>query len=259
MKTKKVSIGNATIHLGDCFSILPKLDVKIDVVISDPPYAAKSFGKKCSGCDWDRPINLPDFWRLMECITKPQTTIALFCNMRFAYDLIDSNKKGFRYDLVWQKSNKVGFLNANLQPMRNHETILVFGQPGFQRAAVYNPQKCLGGKAGIKTINHCSNVYNDHGEYIHVSDGSMFPSSVLYFKSERGQHPTQKPLALMEWLIQTYTNEGDTILDPFCGSGSTGVAAINTGRKFIGIEKEKRFFDIACDRITKTYEEVDNG
>ena len=248
MRAKRVTIGNAVLFHGDCFNVLPKLDIIADAVISDPPFGM-------TNCDWDCAIPLDTFWSMVEGLTKQSANFILFGCGKFTVDLINSRRKWFRYDLIWQKNNKVGFLNANLMPMRNHESILVFNRPGFFKAATYNPQKTLGGRAGIKTTNHRSSVYRDQGEYTHVSDGMQHPCSILNFKGEknRGLHPTLKPVELMEWLILSFTNEGDTVVDPFMGSGTTGVACLNTGRAFIGIERDKRYFDIACERIERTY------
>ena len=254
MRIKSVTIGNATLYCGDCFSILPELDIQTDAVVTDPPYGV-------TDCDWDNPIPLDTFWDIIECRTKLTANYCLFATMKFAVNLVNSKRRWFRYDLIWQKNNKVGFLNSRLMPLRNHETILVFGRPGYQKSAVYNPQKSNGGRAGIKTVNHKSSIYREQGEYIHVSDGSLHPCSVLSFKSEKdkGLHPTIKPVALMEWLVRTYTNKNNLIIDPFMGSGSTGVACVMHNRQFIGIERDKKYFDIACERIRKAYEEVQNG
>ena len=209
---------------------------------------------------------LDSFWAMVEEQTKQSANVVLFGCGKFTVDLINSKRKWYRYDMVWHKNRKVGFLNANLMPMRSHESILVFNRPGFFRDATYNPQKTLGGRIGTKTTNHRSGVYDNKGEYTHVSDGMVHPCSVLSFKSELGQHPTQKPLALMEWLIKTYTEEEDIVLDMFMGSGTTGVACALHNRQFIGIEREREYFDTACQRITKTHaeleakrEEVNNG
>ncbi|MCL2710568.1 MAG: site-specific DNA-methyltransferase [Planctomycetaceae bacterium] len=243
MGTNQVNIGNATLYCGDCFSVLPKLDVEFDAVISDPPFGI-------TDCEWDCSIPLDSFWAMVECQTKQSANFVLFGCGKFTVDLVNSKRKWYRYDLVWAKSKKCGFLNANLMPMRGHESILVFIRPGFFKAATYNPQKTPGGKAGIKIRNHRSSVYRDKGEYTHVSDGTMHPSSVLPFNSEFGQHPTQKPLALMEFLVRSYTNEKDIVIDPFMGSGTTGIACVKAGRTFIGIERNKKYFDIACERIS---------
>ena len=167
----------------------------------------------------------------------------------------NSNRKWYRYDWVWQKNNKVGFPNAKKQPMRNHESILVFAQPGYKNQATYHPQKEPGGrKAGIVSKNNTNNVYRLEGSYTGMSDGMLHPGSVLFFKHDRGNnqkgyHPTMKPLALMEFLIRSYSNEGDLVIDPFMGSGTTGLACSRLNRKFIGIEMEPEYFDMAIERI----------
>jgi site-specific DNA-methyltransferase (adenine-specific) len=165
--------------------------------------------------------------------------------------------------LIWYKNNKVGFLNANKMPLRNHESIMVFGQPGFREAATYNPQKSPNGRAGIKVNNLRGGVYSCQGSFASVSDGTLHPCSVLPFDSDKKKHssllPTQKPLALMEFLVKSYSDEGDTVIDPFMGSGTTGVAASRHLRRFIGIEKERQYFDTACKRIEQSYAERRKG
>ena len=247
MKMNRIKIGTATLYHGDCFSVLPKLEVELDAVISDPPFGI-------TDCDWDCAIPLDTFWAMVEGCTKQSANVVLFGCGKFTVDLVNSKRKWYRYDLVWQKSKKLGFLNANLMPMRSHESILVFIRPGFFRESTYNPQKTFGGrKPGITTRNHRSSVYRDKGEFTHVTDGTVHPCSVLAFKSELGLHPTQKPLALMEFLVRSYTNEKDIVIDPFMGSGTTGLACVKTGRTFIGIERKKEYFDIACQRLEKAY------
>jgi DNA modification methylase len=250
MRTKTVTIGNATLYLGDSFKILPKLDVIADAVISDMPY-------NCTDCRWDKRIPLDLFWEIVEPLMKPTANYVLFSAGKFTVKLINSKSKWHRYDLIWEKSKKVSFLNANLRPMRNHETIQVFIRPGFIRKAVYNAQKTAGGRVRTQIKNRKSSVYRDTGEYLHVSDGTQHPTSVLHFKNERGKgiHPTLKPVDLMEWLVKSFTNEGDLVIDPFAGSGSTAVACLNTGRRFIGIEKCKEYFDVAVKRMREAYGE----
>jgi site-specific DNA-methyltransferase (adenine-specific) len=248
MVMNRVNIGNTTLYCGDCFNVLPKLDVESDAVISDPPFGVTE-------CDWDNPIPLDSFWTMVERRTKQSANFVLFGCGKFTVDLVNSRRKWYRYDLVWHKSKKVGFLNANLMPMRNHESILVFSRPGYFKAATYNPQKTPGGKAGITTRIHRSSIYREKREYTHTYDGTVHPCSILPFNSESGQHPTQKPLALMEFLTCSYTNEQDMVIDPFMGSGTTGVACVNTNRAFIAIERKKEFFDIACQRNKKAYAE----
>ena len=136
--------------------------------------------------------------------------------------------------------------------MRNHESILIFTQPGNCKASTYNPQKTQGGKAGIRCVKRRGGVYHCIDGHETYYDGTQHPCSVLSFDHDRGnaqKHPTQKPVALMEWLVKTYTNEGDTVIDPFMGSGTTGVACAKHNRRFIGIEREKQYFDTAAKRI----------
>ena len=235
------SIGSCSLYCGDCFDILPKLEIEADEVISDPPFGI-------TDCDWDVLLPLARFWETVERITKPTANFVLFGCGKFTVALINSKYRWYRYDLVWQKSKKCGFLNANLQPMRNHESILVFTRPGCFKAATYNPQKTPGGRIGIKRTKRRGGVYSVEGG-VHYADGTQHPCSVLPFKSDWGKHPTQKPLALLEWLVKSYTNEGDIVIDPFMGSGTTGVACAKHGRRFIGIEKDKAYFDTATKRI----------
>ena len=254
---EKVEIGNCTLYCGDAFEIIPTLDDgAIDAVISDPPYASHSFGK-CTDCDWDKPVPLAEFWQLLMTKTKPEANVCLFANMRLAHDLINTNRKGFRYDLVWVKNNKTGFLNAGMMPMRNHESILVFGRPGYQKASTYNPIKFTTGKPSVRrTKKQKGGVYPPQEAHTVVSDGSRHPCSVWAFNHERdgnkpdkSYHPVQKPTTLMGALVLQYSNEQDTILDCFMGAGTTAIAAIKLNRKFIGIERERKYFDTACKRL----------
>jgi len=250
----QLQLGNCYLYHGDCFDMLPKLDCVADAVISDPPYGI-------TDCDWDVALPLTRFWEMVDCRTKPTANFVLFGCGKFTVDLVNSRYKWYRYDLVWAKNNKAGFLNTNLMPMRAHESILVFGRPGFQKASTYNPQKTPGGpKRTTNTKVQCrkNSVYATTVITGRVSDGTQRPCSVLPFKSDKdkvkGQHPTLKPLALMEWLVKTYTNEFDTVIDPFMGSGTTGVACAKHNRRFIGIEREKQYFDKAAKRICAAYQ-----
>ena len=251
MGTEQVTIGNTTLYCGDCFSVLPKLGMEADAIITDPPF-------NCTNCKWDVPLPLDKFWTLMESQTKLSANYCLFATMRFAVDLINSRRKWFRYDLVWQKSKKCGFLNTGLMPMRNHESILVFGRPGFKTGATYNPIKSVGGRAGVRKTKRRGGVYRSVDGIEKYYDGKQHPCSVLPFRSEKdkGLHPTLKPIGLMEWIVRTYTDENDVVLDCFMGSGSTGVACVKAGRRFVGIEQDKKYFDIACKRIEKAHVEL---
>jgi len=248
-----LTIGNCRVINGDCFDVLKDLDVIFDAVISDPPFGVTSE-------HWDIAPPLDLMWQVLDSKTKPNANFVMFACGKFSIDLVQSNYRWYRYDLIWQKNNKVGFLNAGLQPMRAHESIFVFGRPGYQKEATYNPIKILGGaKAGRIRSNKTSTsgVYRNKG-FTHIADGYLHPSSVLPFANDRGNnqqglnlHTTQKPIALMMWLVATYTNKGDTVLDPYAGSGSTALACLTLGRRCVTIEKEKKFFDITCKRIER--------
>jgi site-specific DNA-methyltransferase (adenine-specific) len=241
---QKIQIANCELYRGDCFKIIPQLDIKADSLITDPPF-------NMTACDWDIVIPLSHFWSIIVEKTKPAANYIFFASNRFMVDLVNSRYKWYRYDLIWAKNNKVGFLNANKQPMRSHESILVFGQPGAKNKATYNPIKTQG-KPYTRHHNIKAGVYPAQS-YTAISDGTKHPCSVLHYNSDKdsigGTHPTLKPLALIEYLIQSYTNKGDLVIDPFMGSGTTGVACQRLGRRFIGIEKEKQFFDTAVKRI----------
>jgi site-specific DNA-methyltransferase (adenine-specific) len=194
-------------------------------------------------------------WELVDYKTKPTANFVMFGCGCFAIDLVNSKYRWYRYDLVWQKNNKVGFLNANKMPMRNHEQVLVFGRPGFQESATYNPVKTPGGRPFVKKTRVRQGGVYPASSYTSESDGSRHPCTVLAFDhdrykdEQRGFHPTQKPLALMEWLVKSYTNEGDLVIDPFMGSGTTGVACAKLNRRFLGIEQKTEYFETAVERI----------
>lgn len=204
---------------------------------------------------WDSEINLDQLWRQYKRIVKPNGAIVLFGQGLFSAKLILSNPKMYRYSLVWDKVLTTGFLNANRMPLRSHEDIHVF----YQKQPVYNPQKFLGkpchsrGKAQGRMANDVSDNRN-YGDYeILPLNGNMkFPTSILKYERPHPStidHPTQKPLALCEYLIKTYTNPGDTILDNCMGSGTTGAAAIDLGRDFFGIELDDTYYRVSQRRI----------
>ena len=265
MSFDKVEFGDSgVIYHADAFDVLPTLkDSDIDICLTDMPYAAESFGGKCTACEWDVPINLVEFWRWMERKAKPSANIVLFCNMKLAFDLIGSNLKGFRNDLVWCKNNRVGFLNSSSQVMRSHENILLFRRPRFSGTTTYNAIKTGGGRP---RVNHTKarksgGVYPAGEAYTTTSDGTTNPISVLAFDHDRGNgqqglhptHPTQKPLNLVAYLLMLYSNENDLVLEPFAGSGTTACAAYRLNRRFIAIEREKQYFDIACQRLEEIH------
>jgi DNA modification methylase len=234
---------------GDCLEAMAKLpEGSIDMVLCDLPYGTTQN-------KWDAIIPFADLWSQYERLTRTKSAIVLTAAQPFTSALVMSNIKSFRYSLVWHKSNATGFLNAKRMPLRAHEDILVF----YGSLPVFNPQKSFGHPRKVSTAKHRINCaqtsnYGDHLGRITYDSTDRYPTSVLDFPSDKQRsalHPTQKPVVLMEYLIKTYTNEGDTVLDNCMGSGTTGVACLNTNRNFIGIEKDDNYFSIATNRIEK--------
>lgn len=228
----------------DCFNIFPKIeDDSVDCVIVDLPYGQ-------TNCDWDTIIDLDKMWTHLKRIGTDTTAYVFFCTTKFGYKLIQSNEKSFRYDIVWEKPNAVGFLSANKMPLRAHEMIYVF----YKKLPTYNPQKTIG-HPFYKRANRKANqatLYGANRTDLTVNKtGDRFPRSVQNFTNphKKSGHPTQKPIELCEWLVKSYSNEGQTVLDFTMGSGSTGVACINTKRKFIGIEMNAEYYQVAKDRL----------
>jgi DNA modification methylase len=232
-----------TILQGDCLEILPTLaDKSVDAIITDLPYGTTQ-------CTWDSVIPLEPMWVQVRRLCKGAfvTTAA----QPFTSVLVCSNMEWFKYDWTWDKVNKTtGFVNAKIRPLVRHESVLVFGNGG----AKYNPQMTPG-RAYRKSGTYKAKIYNDmpNGDNAKKLYTERCPQTILEFegddKTNGFHHPTQKPVALYEYLIQTYTNPGDTVLDFCMGSGTTGVAARQTGRNFIGIEKDPEYFRIAERRI----------
>jgi site-specific DNA-methyltransferase (adenine-specific) len=227
---------------GDCLEEMKKIpDGSIDLVLTDPPYGNTNQNK------WDIIIPFEPMWTELRRVTKQNSAIVLFSQLPFGAQLICSNLKDFRYEWVYTKPNAVGFLNANRMPLRAHENVMVF----YRQLPTYNPQKTEGKPYRAKSGGRTSKNYGQFNGEQHTEnvDGKRFPVDVFRFNKEQGFHPTQKPVALMEYLIKTYTNEGDTVLDFTMGSGTTGVACKNLNRNFIGIELDKDYFEIAKARI----------
>ena len=231
---------------GDCLELMKKIpDNSIDMILCDLPY-------NCTANKWDIPIPLVSLWEQYKRISKPNTPIVLFGSGMFSAELMKSQPKLWKYNLIWQKTQPTGFLNAKKMPLRNHEDILVF----YDKLPTYNPQKTTGHIRKVSTAAHKRNSkkttdYGEHG-LSNYDSTERYPLSVITFAKDSQKsalHPTQKPVALLEYLIKTYTNEGDLVLDNCMGSGSTGVACINTNRNFIGIEKEEEYYKIAQDRL----------
>lgn len=241
---------NTTLYLGDCLEVMPLLieqRVKVDMILCDLPYGVTNHKD-------DKPLPFDKLWECYNSIISDNGAIALFAQGQFYVDLVNSNRKMFKYDLVWDKQLSTGFLNANRMPLRRHETIAVF----YKKAPVYNPQKSIGKPNHGKGTKHKTRELVNHNYGVFKSVDTEFselkhPTSILSFQKSHPSkclHRTEKPVALLEYLIRTYTDEGMTVLDNCMGSGSTGVACRNTGRKFIGIEIDRHYFDVAKDRLT---------
>ena len=217
-------------------------DGSVDLVLCDPPYGV-------TACKWDVVIPLEPLWAEYERVIKDNGAILLFSQMPFGAELIQSNRKMYRYERIWDKGIASGFLNANRMPLRKHENILVF----YKKLPTYNPQKTPGKPYKPRKKGN-TDVYGTF-QLLGTDNktGDRFPVDIIHFtnadRTRDHYHPTQKPAPLLEYLIKTYTNPGELVLDNCMGSGSTGVACINTGRRFIGIEKDQEIFDTAANRI----------
>ena len=235
---------------GECLEAMKQIPTgSVDAIITDPPYGT-------TACKWDSVIPFEPMWEQLNRIIKPNGAIVLFGSEPFSSALRMSNIKDFKYDWIWQKTRSTGNLNAKRMPLKAHEVISVFNCKGY-----YFPQKTKAPENLIdrrKTINNskvkAGGGFNGSKEYINIrtkDDGTRYPTSVQKFKNPNNNslHPTQKPILLMEYLIKTYTNENETVLDFTMGSGSTGVACVNTNRNFIGIELNDKYFEIAENRI----------
>lgn len=228
---------------GDCLEVMKGIPSgTIDMVLADPPYGTTQ-------CKWDSVIDLELMWQELKRIIKPRGVIILTAAQPFTSVLTCSNLKMFKYDLVWEKPNATGFLNAKKMPLRAHESALVF----YNKLPTYHPQMTHGHerkKTKRKTVN--SECYGKAFNLTEYDSTSRYPRSVQKFSSDKQKgsfHPTQKPVEFMEWLIKSYTNPHDTVLDFCMGSGTTGVAAVRNGRQFIGIEQDNHYLNIAKNRI----------
>lgn len=240
-------MSNINLYQGDCLEVMKEIkDKSIDMILCDLPYGITARNK------WDEIIPFESLWNQYERIIKPNGSIVLTCSQPFTSMLLMSNKKLFKYSLVWQKTTPTGFLNAKKMPLRTHEDILVF----YKSLPTYNPQKTTGHKRKVSKAEHKINCvkttdYGEHGLTTYDST-ERYPTSVLSFSTDKQKsalHPTQKPVALFEWLIKTYTNEGELVLDNCIGSGTTAIACINTKRNFIGFELNTTYCGVANKRI----------
>lgn len=231
--------------LGDCLKIMDEIpDQSIDMVLADPPYGTTQ-------CKWDSVIPLEPMWEQLKRVIKPKGVVVMTAQTPFDKVLGSSNLSQLKYEWIWEKTAATGHLNAKKAPMKAHENILVF----YSSLPTYNPQKTTGHNpvnSYLKKSNQDGECYGKTKSVAGGGSTERFPRSVLVFSSDKQTnrlHPTQKPVTLMEYLIKTYTNEGETILDFVMGSGTTGVAARNLNRSFIGIELDEGYFDVAKNRI----------
>lgn len=248
------AIGNATLYLADCREVLPLIAAgSVDAVVADLPYGTTSN-------KWDSLIEIPFLWNEYRRITAPTSAVVLTASQPFTSQLVMSGLEMFRHEWIWIKNAGSNFANTVREPMKEHESVLVFAKGKW----VYNKQmqeRTGGGAARVKTPVRFETSSDNYRQFERIETKLMpelrVPSSWQKFNRERGLHPTQKPVELMEYLVKTYTNEGSLVLDNAMGSGTTGVAAVRLNRGFVGIEIEERYFDIACSRIEKAVAETD--
>lgn len=228
---------------GDCLERMKEIpDGSVDMVLCDLPYGT-------TACAWDSIIPFDVLWSGYDRIIKNNGVFVFTASQPFTTTLIASNLRSFRYELIWEKSKATGHALCNKRPMKAHESICIFSKGTH----LYNPQKTPGKPYNQRLGKSESAEFSTGSGRNDNTSGDRYPRSVLYFKTAesegKSQHPTQKPVALMEYLIRTYTNEGDTVLDNTMGSGTTVVAAKNTGRFGIGIERDVNYYGIACGRV----------
>ncbi len=292
MKSPYFQNASVTLYHGDCFEVMRELQGPFDAAITDPPYGI-------TRCAWDCKIDLEAFHEGIRNVLKGNAPVLIFGVMPFACDVINANRREFRYEIIWRKTQALGFLNAKKMPLRAHENILVF----YRRLPTYNPQKHQSptpvthrvhggkngklyeryvgrartnsewkikggfygpvgrtrpGKNGLAQERFNFRPSRDPLEYVYYDTGTRYPHDVVDFSNWNGAgfcnknvvgHPTSKPVPLLEYLVRTYTNEGETILDPFAGSGTAGVAAMRTGRRAVLIELEEKYCELAAKRL----------
>lgn len=235
---------------GDCLKLMNNIpDKSVDCIITDLPYGSTQ-------CKWDTIIPFEPLWKQYNRVIKDNGAIVLFGTEPFASHLRLSNLKNYKYDWIWDKVKGTGFLNAKKQPMRNHELISVF----YKKQCTYNPQKTYGHKMkkSYRSKDLQTEVYGEMKNDYTYESTQRYPRSIQVFSTDTQNsslHPTQKPVALIEYLIKTYTNEGEVILDSCAGSMTTGVAAINTHRKVICIENDNEIFEVGRNRIMEHLKE----
>ena len=231
---------------GDCLELMKDIpDGSVDMILCDLPYGTTQ-------CKWDSVIPFEPLWEQYNRVIKDNGAIVLFAQEPFATKLRISNFKMYKYDWIWQKPQGTNFLNAKNQPLKNYEILCVFGK----KKLIYNPQMTEG-KPYTSGNGNVGEVYGGRQKVITYNNGVRYPTSIQHFNmvsNTQRLHPTQKPVELLEYLIKTYTNEGDVVLDNCMGSGSTGVACMNTNRRFIGFELDKQYFEVAKERLKRGWD-----
>ena len=246
------------LYHGDCLKVMDELiekGIKVDMILCDPPYGS-------TRCKWDTIIPLNEMWERINKLIKLNGAILIFGSEPFSSTLRCSNIKNYKYDWIWIKEQGTNQLNAKRQPLRNTELISVF----YKKQCTYHPQMTKGTPYSITRSpkSKHSEIYNEQvNSFTTINNGERYPLTTIYFnreiQSNERFHPTQKPIALLEYLIKTYTNEGELVLDFTMGSGSTGIACKNLNRDFIGIELEEEYFNIAKERIENINKENKEG
>ena len=254
---KDLNIGNCQLMFGNCLERMKEIpDKSINMILCDLPYGT-------SACKWDSVIPFDLLWNEYKRLIRQDGAIVLFGAEPFSSLLRTSNLKMYKYDWKWVKDNAANFLNKKFQPGKISEDIMIFGNMATSYSKkgnmAYNPQITIGTPYRHKTNVHIKTnavIRSKINNVITENNGTRLPNNILYFNRDKiKKHQTQKPVALLEYLIKTYTNEGEMVLDNTMGSGSTGVACVNTKRKFIGIELDEKYYDISCKRITDAINE----
>tara|TARA_R110000824_G_scaffold555_4_gene3600 strand:- start:12772 stop:13512 length:741 start_codon:yes stop_codon:yes gene_type:complete len=236
------------ILLGDCLDLMKRIpDGSVDMVLCDLPYGT-------TNCKWDAIIPFKDLWAHYNRVCKKNAAMVFTASQPFTSMLIMSNPKYFKYTWVWEKSKATGYLNSKKMPMRAHEDVCVF----YRKLPTYNPQMQPGTPYYKGSAHRPTDVYGKQKEVLVKNEtGLRYPRTVQYFKTAESEgkvvHPTQKPVALFEYLVKTYSNKGDVILDNCIGSGTTAVACMNMERHFIGMEKEEKYYEICKERINNQH------
>ena len=244
-------------YLGDCLELMKEIpDGSIDSIIADLPY--QTLNKRNAFAKWDTQLPFKEMWEQFLRVTKRDAAIVLFAQGMFTAQLMMSKPSIWRYNLVWKKGERAsGFLNAKKMPLRNHEDICVF----YRKQPVYHPQMMYTGKPNhargksLKVVNRC---YGRYGRAEDVFSNEKYPMSIINFDRPHPPiHPTEKSVDLIRWLVRTYTNQGDVILDPTAGSGTTCIACIKEQRRWIGIERDEKFHELAKRRISEVIQRPD--